>query len=98
MRISDWSSDVCSSDLESISDAAMDDYVGAQVDAIDAIRDLLGVERVHAIGYCVAGTTLAATLALLEARGEAGKVASATFLTAQEIGRAACRDRVCQYV
>src|SRR3546814_12337302 len=51
MRISDWSSDVCSSDL--------------------------------AIGYCVAGTTLAATLALLTARDEAAKVRSATFFTAQ---------------
>jgi polyhydroxyalkanoate synthase len=62
----------------------LDDYVvRGQVDAIDTIRDLLGVDSVHAIGYCVAGTTLAATLALLEARGEAGKVASATFFTAQ---------------
>ena len=47
------------------------------------VRDLLEVEGVHAIGYCVAGTTLAATLAVLAARGEAEKVASATFFTAQ---------------
>ena len=45
--------------------------------------DLLGVESVHTIGYCVAGTTLAAALAVLEARGEASKVKSATFFTAQ---------------
>jgi polyhydroxyalkanoate synthase len=65
-------------------DTILDDYVmRGQVDAIDSIRNLLGVESVHAIGYCVAGTTLAATLALLEARGEADKVASATFFTAQ---------------
>jgi polyhydroxyalkanoate synthase len=38
---------------------------------------------VHTIGYCVAGTKLAATLALLDARGEQDKVASATFFTAQ---------------
>jgi len=38
---------------------------------------------VHAIGYCVAGTTLAATLAILARRKEAGKVSSATFFTAQ---------------
>jgi polyhydroxyalkanoate synthase len=69
---------------ESMKDVVLDDYVlKGQVDAIDAIRDLLGVEAVHAIGYCVAGTTLAATLAYLGARGEAGKVASATFFTAQ---------------
>src|SRR4051794_3573638 len=49
---------------ESIADARLDDYVlRGQIDAIDAIRDLLGVESVHAIGYCVAGTTLSATRA-----------------------------------
>ena len=69
---------------ESIADASLDDYVlRGQVDAIDAVRDLLGVESVHAIGYCVAGTTLAATLAYLQANGQADKVKSATFFTAQ---------------
>jgi polyhydroxyalkanoate synthase len=67
----------------SMKDVVWDDYVGAQIDAIDAIRDLLDVEAVHAIGYCVAGTTLAATLAVLAARGEAATVKSATFFTAQ---------------
>lgn len=64
-------------------DIAWDDYVAAQIDAIDTVRGLLDVPAVHTIGYCVAGTTLAATLALLAARGEAAKVASATFFTAQ---------------
>jgi polyhydroxyalkanoate synthase len=69
---------------ESIADATLDDYVlNGQLDAIDTVRDLLGVESVHAIGYCVAGTTLAATLAYLQAKGEAKRVESATFLTAQ---------------
>lgn len=68
----------------SMKDLIWDDYIqGGQIDAIDTVRDLLGVEGVHTIGYCVAGTTLAATLALLAARGEADKVASATFFTAQ---------------
>jgi polyhydroxyalkanoate synthase len=67
----------------SIAHVTLDDYVAAQIDAIDVVRDLIGVEATHVIGYCVAGTTLAATLALLEARREAGKVASATFFTAQ---------------
>ena len=69
---------------ETLAETTLDDYVlRGQVDAIDAVCGLLGVASVHAIGYCVAGTTLAATLALLEARGEADKVASATFFTAQ---------------
>src|SRR6478672_7491011 len=69
---------------ESIADASLDDYVlRGQVDAIDTVRELLDVEGVHTIGYCVAGTTLAATLAYLHAKGEAEKVKSATFFTAQ---------------
>ncbi|WP_171012555.1 MULTISPECIES: class I poly(R)-hydroxyalkanoic acid synthase [unclassified Sphingomonas] len=65
-------------------DLLWDDFVeGGQIDAIDTVRELLGVGAVHAIGYCVAGTTLAATLAVLHARDQAGKVASATFFTAQ---------------
>jgi polyhydroxyalkanoate synthase len=68
----------------SMKDLEWADYiVRGQVDAIDTVRDLLCVKNVHAIGYCVAGTTLAATLAWLAARGEADKVKSATFFTAQ---------------
>ena len=68
---------------ESLADVTLDDYVAAQIEAVDVIREQLGVPSVHTIGYCVAGTTLAATLALLAARGEADKVASVTFFTAQ---------------
>jgi len=69
---------------ESIADVTLDDYViEGQIDAIDTVRDLLGIESVHSVGYCVAGTTLAATLAYLQARKQAKKVKSATFLTAQ---------------
>ena len=64
-------------------DVKWDDYVAAQIDAIDTVRDLLDQPAAHAIGYCVAGTTLAATLAVLAAQGRADKVASATFFTAQ---------------
>ncbi|WP_353230756.1 alpha/beta fold hydrolase [Novosphingobium sp.] len=67
----------------SLADTSWDDYVRAQIDAIDVIRARLNVPAVHAIGYCVAGTTLAATLAVLARRGQADKVASATFFTAQ---------------
>ena len=68
---------------QTLAETTLDDYVQAQIDTIDAVRDLLKVDEVHVLGYCVAGTTLAATLAVLEARDEADKVASATFLTAQ---------------
>lgn len=68
---------------ESLADVVWDDYIRAQIGAIDHIRERLDVPNVHAIGYCVAGTTLAATLAIMARRGEAQKVKSATFFTAQ---------------
>ncbi|RYD96380.1 MAG: class I poly(R)-hydroxyalkanoic acid synthase [Sphingomonadales bacterium] len=69
---------------ESIADVTMDDYVvRGQIDAIDTVRGLLGVDHVHAIGYCVAGTALTMALAYLAEKGEAAKVATATFFTAQ---------------
>ena len=68
---------------ESLADIVWDDYIRAQMAVIDQIRDRLSVRHVHTIGYCVAGTTLAATLAIMARRGEAEKVKSATFFTAQ---------------
>ncbi len=69
---------------ETMIDVTQDDYVvRGQIDAIDTVRTLLGVKSVHCIGYCVAGTTLAMALAYLAARGEADKIATATFFTAQ---------------
>ncbi|MCT2559196.1 class I poly(R)-hydroxyalkanoic acid synthase [Tsuneonella sp. YG55] len=67
----------------SMKDVVWDDYIRAEIEAIDVIRARLGVKSVNTIGYCVAGTTLAAALAILARRGEADKVASATFFTAQ---------------
>ncbi len=67
----------------SMKDVVWDDYIRAQIEVIDLVRDRLKVPSVHTIGYCVAGTTLAATLAVLARRGDAEKVKSATFFTAQ---------------
>ncbi|MFC4294207.1 PHA/PHB synthase family protein [Novosphingobium tardum] len=67
----------------SMAETTWDDYVRSQIEAIDHVRERLDVPAVHTIGYCVAGTTLAATLAVLARRGEADKVASATYFTAQ---------------
>jgi polyhydroxyalkanoate synthase len=67
----------------SMAEVVWDDYIAAQIAAIDLVRDTLSVPAVHTIGYCVAGTTLAATLAILAAKGVAETVKSATFFTAQ---------------
>ncbi len=68
---------------ETMKDVLWDDYIRAQIEAIDHIRARLKVPSVHTIGYCVAGTTLAATLAILHRREQQDKVKSATFFTAQ---------------
>lgn len=66
-----------------MADVVWDDYIRSQIEAIEVVRARLKVPAVHAVGYCVAGTTLAATLAVLSRLGQADIVKSATFLTAQ---------------
>ncbi len=68
---------------ETMGEIVWDDYIRGQIEAIDTVRDRLSVPHVNTIGYCVAGTTLAASLAVLARRDEADKVKSATFFTAQ---------------
>src|SRR3546814_3887579 len=77
MRISDWSSDVCSSDLPP--PVVVDDE-GAE-DAEDRARcaDADGPQGSERVGRC--------------AGQEPGDEEHQ-----QEIGRASCRERVCQYV
>ncbi|MCS6986875.1 MAG: class I poly(R)-hydroxyalkanoic acid synthase [Sphingomonadaceae bacterium] len=65
-------------------DATLDTYVEEGfLEAIRVVRAICGTSAVNAIGYCVAGTTLAIVLAYLAATGEAEQVRSATFFTAQ---------------
>ncbi len=47
--------------------------------ALDAVRDATGEEDVNAIGYCLGGTLLAATLGHLAAKKEK-RIASATYM------------------
>jgi polyhydroxyalkanoate synthase subunit PhaC len=64
-------------------DVIWDDYIAAQIDAINTVRAALDVPSVNAIGYCVSGTTLAAALAILHEQEREHIVNSATFFTAQ---------------
>src|SRR3546814_3478699 len=80
MRISDWSSDVCSSDL----DAAREDR-GMMAFQPRRHIDELG----EGLGMAFGKAVTAETLDLFEtSRREVGL----------KIGRASCRERVCQYV
>src|SRR3546814_10638182 len=84
MRISDWSSDVCSSDLLEVDERRLERRgQRAHLDIVarhDARPQLLR----HRVGAAAAGD---GARRFGELAGELG-----------EIGRASCRDRVCQYV
>src|SRR3546814_8375366 len=108
MRISDWSSDVCSSDLS----------IGLRLvrrvkeaDSIEMIRDrafIIGIAHRYGLAPVVmelvrldmVGGSLATRDGLAEGGGlqDRGESAPAADTLAQKIGRASCRERVCQYV
>src|SRR3546814_19190051 len=100
MRISDWSSDVCSSDLEG--DVLYDLGSGdGRIPITAASR-----HRVRAVGIDIdpqriaeaeANARKAGVTDLVTFRNE--ELFAADFSKATvEIGRASCRERVCQYV
>src|SRR3546814_7715268 len=89
VRISDWSADVCSSDLIHVSRRG--DFGRASLVAEDYGREAFGrVVVARDFGQA------------LEARlGELSRLTRyrpARFVGLGELGRAACRERVCQYV
>src|SRR3546814_16881481 len=81
MRISDWSSDVCSSDLRAV---AQQVEAGAQPAQFE-LHPLPAQ-----VGYAE-GNELIAFGAVIGGRGAGAE-------RDEEIGRASCRGRVCQYV
>ncbi len=66
----------------SYADVGIEDYIeDGYLAAIREVRQICGVKQVNAVGYCIAGTTLAMTLSLLKQRGDKS-IKSATFFTA----------------
>ena len=62
-------------------DFGLGDYVEkGYLTAIEEVKAISGEPKVNAVGYCIAGTTLSLTLALLEKRGDKS-INSATFFT-----------------
>src|SRR6056297_1076036 len=67
---------------ESYADVGMADYVEEGfMTAIREAKAICNTKQVNAVGYCIAGTTLHLTLALMAKRGDKS-VRSATFFTA----------------
>src|SRR3546814_18004240 len=101
MRISDWSSDVCSSDLLAL--AILDHGHQRPSD-----RKAGAIERVHEACPLLAGraaTGVHTPRLEIAAVGNGADLAIAPLsrqpdlqIIGLEIGRASCRERVCQYV
>ena len=65
----------------SYADVGMDHYVEeGYLTAIDEVKKITGEKKVNTVGYCIAGTTLSLTLALMAKRGDSS-FKSATFFT-----------------
>ena len=68
---------------EQLSRFSFEDYMKlGPLAAVDAIEKATGERKVSAIGYCIGGTLMAATLAYMAARGD-DRIAACTFFTAQ---------------
>src|SRR3546814_1238830 len=102
MRISDWSSDVCSSDLALV--AAVDHGPLAPSISIARMAATCGVGLNSAMASAInvlgdvhggAGQECLTIYAAVDDRQQAGMAIPDAV---QQIGRAACRERVCQYV
>src|SRR3546814_4566805 len=87
MRISDWSSDVCSSDLRDLQVRLAEIIARLETELDEAVGE---------IGFEQLAAPQAAPHAL--ARDRQKKGAERGVEQDREIGRASCRERVCQYV
>src|SRR3546814_7658640 len=100
MRISDWSSDVCSSYLP---DLTVTNELGASPRrlGIGRLEDQFGARQRGQIGSPVLAIGFFKLVEGMHAKHE-GSAKRARGLKAmidrREIGRASCRERVCQYV
>src|SRR3546814_4291359 len=104
MRISDWSSDVCSSDLifvGGIGNFGLDSngttIVVTDNTAAEGVDTVLTTEvlRFNGVNYGVVTGTGGNNNNL---NGNGGSAGSQAVFGLGEIGRASCRERVCQYV
>src|SRR3546814_18435304 len=97
MRISDWSSDVCSSDLLGRGRLLVEDveHVEEELDLAD--RERLGVLQAHVQGV-VRRSSFAANGTLLDPAVEHAAVLVGIVHHRKAIGSASCRERVGQYV
>src|SRR3546814_5679812 len=100
MRISDWSSDVCSSDLIVVEvariDVLQDRIHGLPLEAHTPVQ-LPAIVELPLVGD-EAGDVVAIIVGVDREERCAGEPFTGNLHTVVQIGRASCRERVCQYV
>src|SRR3546814_6968015 len=100
MRISDWSSDVCSSDLRKLRELVFsletdgfrtpDLTILAEHITDSGLREIVYQQEPDSQVHCVREDGVLATLTYHREQDVVG--------WSRQIGRASCRERVCQYV
>src|SRR3546814_5386429 len=104
MRISDWSSDVCSSDLSSVGSRCRAQPSDASIfsRSQSVLRSLgLWIATMRCLGRETLVVSNYDQLCRVPNRGQgagATRPESTLGRSRVEIGRASCRERVCQYV
>src|SRR3546814_21085559 len=98
MRISDWSSDVCSSDLVRADDA--DDAAGRQGEGqiLEQQLVVIGFRQICHLDHLAPEALGNLDDDLRLAGGAVFLCLDALVEALDKIGRASCRERVCQYV
>src|SRR3546814_5706659 len=97
MRISDWSSDVCSSDLSSFTQTfgwSATDVIGLSADEI-GLWDASG-SSLQRIERVIRERSLNNVAVVVHHKN--GQPLTCVISSRQKIGRASCRERGCQYV
>src|SRR3546814_21174608 len=106
MRISDWSSDVCSSDLRlhELGDLT-DDFIRASLRQSRVSLFIAGLAVRAGIDFATSWLIISdpgadSAVVLLRAIDMPRDIAASILMLMQrlQIGRASCRERVCQYV
>src|SRR3546814_7189507 len=109
MRISDWSSDVCSSDLDIIingrdwyKDNGIELIAGDPVTAIDRAARTVTSQSGRTVGYDKLLIATGSDPFIIPVPGKdlPGVISFRDMkdVDTMQIGRASCRERVCQYV
>src|SRR3546814_10205603 len=88
MRISDWSSDVCSSDLDVDKDT-VSLAICAFVEQLQEELQVVAVGELHVVRQHVVDSTMQHAQELVQR-------IKVTEIVGSKIGRASCRERVCQ--